>query len=326
MRVHHLTGQLSPRSWLGLVLLFCLFGAAQAQTDKAKDEAVLRLATDVVSLSVTVMDKRGRHVTGLEQAAFALFEDRVAQEISHFNQADTPASIAVVFDLSGSMRTEKIKRAQMALARFLQNCHADDEYSLIGFNEKAWLALERTRDPQQMLRQFNSVQPHGNTALYDAVALGVRHLEKGRYPRRVLLIISDGDDNRSRASLRQIKRQISESAALVYAVGIYDLFERNQIGALILEELTEPSGGKAYFPTHGEAMSEAFEKIALELRQQYSIGYTPTHFAADGKWRKLKVKVTPLPETPGITVRTRFGYYANPKRSVLADEVGAENR
>ncbi len=330
MRVHHYLRHFSRRmiwrGWLGLALSLSLAATVQAQTAKSANEAVLSLDTQVVSLTVTVSDKRGRHVAGLEQGAFALFEDQVAQEISYFTNDDTPASIAIVFDLSGSMRDEKIKRAQIALERFMQNCHADDEYSLIGFNDHAWLALERTRAPQQLLRQFNSVKPEGNTALYDAVALGLRHLEKGRHPRRVLLIISDGDDNRSRASLRQIKRQLNESAALVYAIGVHDFALRNQIGALVLNELTEPSGGQAYFPRDGEAMSEAFEKIAVELRRQYSIGYTPSNFAPDGKWRKLKVKVTPPPETPGIIVRARVGYYANPKRAALADEVEAAHR
>ncbi|MBI1762903.1 MAG: VWA domain-containing protein [Acidobacteria bacterium] len=331
MKVHRIVRrfvrQLCGQSCLALLWLLGVAALVQAQTARSANEAVLSLDTQVVSLTVTVSDKQGRHVSGLEQGAFALFEDQVAQEISYFTNTDTPASIVVVFDLSGSMRDEKIKRSQLALERFLQNCHADDEYSLIGFNDHAWVALDRTRDPQQLLRQFSSVKPEGNTALYDAVALGLRQLEKARYPRRVLLVISDGDDNHSRASLRQIKRQVNESAALIYAIGVHDFSLRNQIGGLILHELTEPSGGKAFFPKDGEAMSEAFEKIALELRQQYSIGYTPSNFSADGKWRKLKVKVTPPPETPGIVVRARVGYYANPKRpGAAAEEVEAAHR
>lgn len=314
------------RSWFVLVLSLCWLYPAHAQATKSAHEAVLTLDTQVVSLSVTVSDKRGRHVPGLEQGAFALFEDQVAQEISFFTNSDTPASIAVVVDLSGSMRDEKIKRAQAALERFIQNCHSEDEYSLIGFNERAWVALDHTRDSQQLLRQFNSVKPEGNTALYDAVALGLQTLQKAHHPRRVLLVLSDGDDNRSRTSLRQIKRQVNESGVLIYAVGVRDFSLRNQIGSLILHELTEPSGGKAFFPKDGEGLSDAFEKIAVELRQQYSIGYTPSNFSADGKWRKLKVKVTPPPETPGIVVRARVGYYANPKRAALADEVEAANR
>lgn len=330
MKVHQIrwpsSWLIAGRGWLMLVLSLCWLNTTYAQTTKSAREAVLSLDTQVVSLSVTVSDKQGRHVPGLEQGAFALFEDQIAQEISYFTNNDTPASIAIVFDLSGSMRDEKIKQAQVALERFMQNCHAEDEYSLIGFNERAWVALDHTRDPQQLLRQFNSVKPEGNTALYDAVALGLQTLQKARHPRRVLLVISDGDDNRSRTGLRQIKRQVNESGVLIYAVGVRDFSLRNQIGSLILHDLTEPSGGKVFFPKDGEGLSEAFEKIAVELRQQYSIGYTPSNFSADGKWRKLKVKVTPPPETLGLIVRARVGYYANPKRAALADEVEAANR
>lgn len=326
MKAHYFSWQLVRRSWLGLVLSVSLAVVVHAQTTPATNEAVLSLDTQVVSLTVTVSDKQGRHVSGLEQRAFALFEDQVAQEISYFTNDDAPASIVVVFDLSGSMRDDKIIRAQMALERFMQHCHAADEYSLIGFNEKAWLAVERTREPQQLLHLFNHMKPEGNTALYDAVLLGVRQLGKSRHARRVLLIISDGDDNRSRASLHQLKHQLNETAALVYAIGVHDFSWRNQTGALILQDLSEQSGGKAFFPKNSEALSEAFEQIALELRQQYSVGYTPSNFAANGKWRKLKVKVTPPPETPGIIVRARVGYYANPKRTAPADEIDAASR
>lgn len=318
MRVH----QYVWRSWLWLALSLSISVSAQAQL---ANEALLSLDTHVVSLNVTVTDKRGRHVPNLSQTAFTVYEDQVAQEISFFNQADTPASIAVVFDLSGSMQEEKLVRAKAALERFLANCHREDEYSLIGFNQRAWVALGYTRDSQQLLRQFGTAQPEGHTALYDAVALGLTQLTRGTHQRRVLLVISDGEDNRSRASFRQLKRQAQESSALIYAIGITDLLNRRRFGEFILEELTTETGGKAYFPRNAEAMSEAFESIALELRQQYSIGYTPSNFAADGKWRKLKVKVTPPPETPSLVVRVRAGYYANLKGEALTDDAEVAN-
>jgi Ca-activated chloride channel family protein len=312
--------------------LLCLYLAVTAQAQVAAKEfktagsarePVISLDTHVVSLTVTVTDKQGRHLSNLDRSAFTVFEDQVAQEITFFNHADAPASVAIVFDLSGSMREEKIARAKLALERFLPNCHPADEFSLIGFNDRAWLALDKTRDGEQLLRQFSSVKPQGNTALFDAVALGLTHLERAAHQRRVLLVVSDGEDNRSRVSLGQVKRMAQESAALVYAIGITDFFQRRSGGGLSLSELAEQTGGKAYFPGNGEALSEAFEKIALELRQQYSLGYTPSHFISDGRWRRLKVKVTPPPETPKIVVRSRPGYYAKP--GVRSDAVKAEN-
>jgi Ca-activated chloride channel family protein len=284
------------------------------------NESVISLDTNVVSLTVTVTDKRGHHLTNLDQRAFAVFEDQVAQEISFFSNVDEPASVAVVFDLSGSMHAEKITRAKLALERFLANCHPADDFSLIGFNDHAWLALDRARDAEQLLRQFSAVTPRGNTALFDAVALGLAQLEHATQPRRVLLVISDGEDNRSRASLNHVKRMAQESAAMIYAVGITDFFQRRSGGGLVLSELAEETGGKAYFPGGGEEMSEAFEKIALELRQQYSIGYTPSNFVADGRWRRVKVKVTLPADMPKIVVRSRPGYYARPAVNVVKAE------
>jgi Ca-activated chloride channel homolog len=340
MRVH-LSGYFCARTVCGSLLFSVLWlgltstVAGQVQVERFKaplsstaalsrsDEAVINLDTQVVSLSVTVTDKQGRHLPNLSPQAFTIFENDVAQELSFFSQTDAPASIAVVFDLSGSMRLEKLKRAQLALERFLLNCHAEDEYSLIGFNDRAWVALDRTRDSRQLLRQFATIEPQGHTALYDAVALGLEHLESSQHPRRVLLLISEGEDNRSRRSFRQLKRLSQESAALVYAVGITDYALRNSNARYLLQDLAEQSGGKAFFPRSAEAMSEAFEEIALELRQQYSLGYTPSDFVADGKWRKLKVKVTPPAGTPDIVVRARTGYYANPSR--VREIVKAEN-
>lgn len=317
--------------WLVTCLGMTLSVAAQAQrpplsvpsTKAPADEPVLNLNTQLVSLTVTVADKEGRHWPSLARQAFTVYEDEVAQELSFFAPGDVPAAVAVVFDLSGSMRPEKFQRAQLALERFLQNCHPEDEFSLVGFNEKAWLAVERTRDGQQLLRRFRLSEPKGHTALYDAVALGLQQLARSSYARRVLLLVSDGEDNRSRASYRDIKRQVQESAALLYAIGITDYALKHSQGEFLLDELAKQSGGKAFFPRDGEAMSSAFEKIALELRQQYSLGYTPSNFVADGKWRKLKVKVAQPAGAPALVVRARSGYYANPSRSsVLADAEG----
>lgn len=324
MQVFASLGQQVLRVVLGVVVCFGGLVFVQAQTvtkklaplpaavrsDVPTDEAVINFDTHVVSVLVSVTDKQGRTVGGLEQSAFAVFEDQVAQEINYFKQADAPASVTVLFDLSASMGEEKIQRARTALARFLQNCHPEDEFSLIGFNNEAWIALDRTYDAEQVLKQFDQVEPSGRTALYDAVALASRHLEQGRHARRVMLIITDGEDTRSRISFRNLKRLVQESAATVYAVGIGDFEIKDNEAHNTLEELTTPTGGKAFFPGNAEQMSEVFEKIALELRQQYSLGFTPTNFVADGKWRKLKVKVTPPAQTKGLIVRARLGYFA----------------
>jgi Ca-activated chloride channel family protein len=146
----------------------------------------------------------------------------------------------------------------------------------------------------------------------------LERVSKGFYPRRALVIISDGEDNRSRVSFNQLRRMLWESDALIYAVGIGGYALPRQMGEANLKQLAEASGGRAFFPVGSEEMCEAFEQIALELRNQYSIGYAPSNFIADGKWRRVKVRVTQVRDAGRLKVRSRAGYYAAPGRASLA--------
>ena len=273
------------------------------------DEGCLAISTELVSFTVTVTDKEGRHVEGLDRGAFAVYEDDVRQEIGFFSDRDAPASIAVVLDVSGSMRGEKIARAREAVARFVRTSHPEDEYSLISFNGSAELLLEGTNDIEALLARFGRISPQGYTALYDGVALGLKALAHGRYSRRALIVISDGEDNRSRSTFDSVRRMLQESGVTVYTILIGPLLQHSSGGA-VMDELATASGGKSFFPGDGEAMSESFERIALELRRQYSLGYTPTNVSADGRWHHIKVIVTPPAGLPRLSVRNRKGYYA----------------
>ena len=269
----------------------------------------ITISTELVSLTVTVTDKQGRCVPGLDRGAFAVYEDDVRQEISFFSDRDAPASVGVVFDVSGSMRGEKIIRARDALARFIRTSHPEDEYSLISFDKSARLLLDRTRDSDALLAQFGHVNPQGNTALYDAVAFGLDALADSRYAKRALIVVSDGEDNRSRSTFGQVKRKLQESGVTIYTILIGPLPPRSN-GGMIMDQLASTSGGKSFFPGDSEAMNEAFERIALELRHQYSIGYAPTNIARGGEWRRLKLTVAPPAGSPRLVVRSRKGYYA----------------
>jgi Ca-activated chloride channel family protein len=274
-----------------------------------ENDGRITINTELVSLTVTVTDKQGRYVPGLDRGAFAVYEDDVRQEISFFSDRDAPASVGVVFDVSGSMRGEKILRARDALARFIQTSHPEDEYSLIGFNGSAKLLLDRTRDSEALIAQFGHINPQGNTALYDAVAFGLDALVHSRYAKRALIVISDGEDNKSRSTFNQVKRKSQESGVTIYTILIGPLPPRSNSG-MIMDQLASASGGKSFFPSNAEAMSEAFERIALELRHQYSVGYAPSNITNDGRWRRLKVAVTPPTGSPRLIVRSRKGYYA----------------
>lgn len=293
--------------------------APPSTTGQTVGDDPLILNTDLITLNVTVTDSYGRYVKGLDKGAFTILDDKSPQEISFFSDDDSPASVGVIFDVSGSMNGDKIARAREALSRFIQTSHDKDEYFLIGFNNRAQLLLDRTRDSEAVLNKLTFVQTHGQTALYDAAYLGVEKVSRGTHPKRAILLISDGQDNNSRYTFNELRRLLKESDVLIYAVGILGGGDPSSSlgmgGQAILDELASVSGGKAFFPNTSAEMNEIFERIALELRHQYSIGYRPSNFIGDGKWHRLKVKVTPPRGLPRLFVRNKEGYYAttNPK-------------
>ena len=272
--------------------------------------------TDLITLTVTVTDTYGRYVSGLSKNAFQLLDQKSPQEITFFSDDDSPVSVGVLFDVSGSMSGEKIKNAREALSKFIQTSHNNDEYFLIGFNSRAQLLLDKTRDGNAVLDKLSFVQTRQNTALYDVCYLGVEKVQRGIHPKRALLLISDGQDNNSRYTFNELRRLLKESDVVLYGIGILNGSDAGSSlgmeGQGILDELANVSGGKAFFPRSSVEMDDIFEQIALELRHQYSIGYKPNNFTNDGKWHKIKVKVTPPRGLPRLFVRSKEGYFAIP--------------
>ena len=202
------------------------------------------------------------------------------------------------------------------MSRFIATSHPSDEYFLIAFNSRAQLLLDRTRDGDAVLQKLTLVKPKDNTALYDAVYLGVERVTRGSHNKRALLIVSDGQDNASRYNFGEVRRLFRESDVVTYSVGIMSGNDSSSStgmqGQAFLDEISSVTGGKAFYPQTDVEMDEIFERIALELRNQYSIGYIPKDFQPDGKWRKVKVKVKPPRGLPRLSVRGREGYYASP--------------
>ncbi len=303
------------------VLALALSATAQHPTPTPEEnpDAPVKIKTDLVSLTLTVTDPYGRYVSGLTKDAFSVNDNNQDQDITFFGDADAPVSIGILFDVSGSMSGEKINKARNALSKFISTNHPSDEYFLIAFNNRAQLLLDRSRDGDAVLQKLTLVQPKSQTALYDAVYLGIERVTRGSHQKRAMLIISDGQDNSSRYNFSEVRRLMKESDVVTYAVGILD--RGDMTGALgmqgqaFLDEITSVTGGKAFYPSSDVEMDEIFERIALELRHQYSIGYTPRDFQPDGKWRKIKVKVNPPRGLPRLTVRGRDGYYATPNPS-----------
>ena len=285
---------------------------AAAGTTVAPDDQVI-VNADLITLNVTLTDIYGRYVTGINKDSFTVLDDKVPQEIKFFSDEDVPVSLGVIFDVSGSMSGEKISKAREALRHFIDTSHDNDEYFLIGFNSRAQLLMDRTRDSDSLLTKLTFVETKGQTALYDACYLGVERVTRGVHPKRAILVISDGQDNSSRYTFTELRKMLKETDVLIYAIGILDKGSPSELdvgGQAILDELASVSGGKAFFPNTGAEMNEIFERIAIELRHQYSIGYKPSNFTNDGRWHRIKVKVQPPRGLPHLYVRSKEGYYA----------------
>src|SRR6266511_2303255 len=269
--------------------------------------------TDLVSLPVTVTDAYNRLVTGLDRQHFEIYEDKVKQEISFFSDDDSPVNLGIVFDVSGSMKG-KLDRARDALKAFIQTSHSDDDFFLVGFNQRANLLAEFT-DGDALANKLTLVDPKGQTALYDAAYLGIEKVKQGRHSRNAILLISDGQDNSSRYTYGELRKLLKEAGVQIYCIGIVEIGggaggTLDMQGQAILEEIAQTTGGKAFFPRSSAELEDATTRIALELRNQYSIGYNPTNVKRDGQWHKIKVNVKGPKGLSNLKVQHKEGYYA----------------
>ncbi len=282
-----------------------------------QDERI-KLDTDLVTLTVTVTDPYNRLVTGLDRQHFELFEDKVKQSIEFFNDDDVPVSLGIVFDVSGSMKG-KLDRARDSLRAFVETSHQEDDFFLVGFNQRADLIAEFS-DGDTLVNKLTLVDPKGQTALYDAAYLGIEKVKQGRHTKRALLLISDGQDNSSRYTYGELRKLLREAGVQIYCIGIVEFGGAaggtlDLQGQAILEEIAQVTGGKAFFPRSAAELEDATTRIALELRHQYSLGYTPTNVKRDGQWHKIKVQVKPPRGLPTLKVQHKEGYYAVTRRN-----------
>jgi Ca-activated chloride channel homolog len=315
---------ITTRILLGLavtVLLICSSaGGAQENSRQAAspDQASpVRLGVNLVTVPVTVTDPYDRFVTGLRKEHFELYDEKVKQDVIFFAEEDAPITIGIVFDVSGSMK-EKIQRARLALSRFVDTSHPDDEFFLVGFNHRVELLEDFTSSGDRVVSRLTLREPSGRTALYDAGYLAIQKVVDGQHRRRAILIISDGMDNSSRYTYRQLRDEIKETGVQIYAIGVFGLF-RNSIseeamGRSILEEITSMTGGRAFFPDSPLELDDVITRIALELRHQYSLGFYPTNVDLDGQWHRIRIRVNPPRGLPRLRVRAREGYNAAKKQ------------
>lgn len=287
--------------------------ATAAAGDDADEDARLVVNTDLISFNVTVTDNSGRCVAGLPQSAFTVLDGKRAQEISFFGEDDSPVTVGIVFDLTGSMTNSKLKRAREALARFMETSHKDDDYYLVTLEgDGVALPLAGTRDHEAVINMLDRVVPRGKTALYDACYLGLNKVLRGAHRRRALLLISDGQDNNSHYTFDELRDRLTESDVSVYSVCVAEPGndEPTLKGEKVLRDISAVTGGRFFQPGSADEMYEVFERIALELRRQYAIAYKPSEFATDGRWHSLRVKLSRPPGSPRLFARHREGYFA----------------
>ena len=287
-------------------------GNVTAQATSHRDSR-LRVNVNLVQVPMTVTDPMNRLVTGLEKANFALYDNNAPQTIKYFSSEDAPLTIGIVFDLSGSM-SSKFVRARKALTEFLRTSNPQDEFFVVGFNDRPSVIVDYTSDPDDVEARMVMLKPENRTALIDAVYLGVDHLRQAKYERKALLIISDGGDNRSRYTEGELRRVVRESDVEIYSIGIFDSYApttEEVLGPELLKDICEMTGGRLFNVGNDvNDLQDIATRISAELRNQYVVGYTPSEVRHDGNWRKLKVRLLPPPGLPQLTVHFRQGYYA----------------
>jgi Ca-activated chloride channel family protein len=271
-----------------------------------------KVDVDLVLVPVTITDPMNRLVTGLDKDNFSVFEGKDQQEIKHFSSEDAPVSLGVIFDMSGSM-SSKIERAREAVVEFFKTANPQDEFFMITFADKPEEISDFTQSVEDIQGKLIYTVPKGRTALLDAIYLGVSKMRQAKYPKKSLLIISDGGDNHSRYTEGEIKSLVKEADVLIYAIGIYDRYmptPEEQMGPALLTDVTELTGGRAFTIDNPNDLGDVATKIGIELRNQYLLGYRPKNPTHDGKWRKIKVKLIPPKGLPPLRVYAKTGYYA----------------
>jgi Ca-activated chloride channel family protein len=256
-------------------------------------DPLLKLKSELVVLPVSVTDPWGRFVPGMKREQFEVYEENIPQDIRFFSTDDAPISIGVILDVSGSMKS-KIARAREAVRRFTEWSNPQDEFFAIAFNNRVNLMADYT-DGEVLSSYLLFLEAKGRTALYDAIYEGVSKLKQARFGKRVLLVVSDGQDNSSRYSYGSLSRLMKESDVQIYTIGTPDptayddYFER--LGISILQQISKLTGGRQFTVTEASILEPVCITIARELRQQYIIGYMSSNTTRDGQWRKVNVRV-----------------------------------
>src|SRR5215510_9388609 len=297
----------------GIIAVIC--GVIVHAQQPADQEAIFRSDTRLVVLHATVIDKSGRFVTDLPREAFTVFENGVQQQVRTFRNEDVPVSMGLVIDNSGSMCDKRSKVETAALA-LIKDSNQDDEVFIVNFNDEAFLDNPHNKDFTNNIKELEEaltrIDSRGGTAMRDAVRMSIDHLkEKAKKPKRVLVVVTDGNDNSSVITLEKLVKDSQQAEVVLYAIGLLSDEERREAkrAERALNDLAQATGGETFVPKELAEVDRIAHTVARDIRNQYTITYTPTNSAMDGTFRAIKVNVN----GPGKPVaRTRSGYYATP--------------
>lgn len=303
------------RCLVALLVLIALPSFAPAQESspprsRPDDQYNIRVDVDVVVLRATAQDRKNILVSGLAKDDFRVYEDGVLQQIKYFSHEDIPVTVGLVVDNSGSMRPKRADVVAAALA-FARSSNPQDQMFVVNFNEKVSFGLPDntpfTDQAVQLEVALSGISAKGETALYDAVAAALEHLKKGNRDKKVLIVVSDGGDNASKHKFAEIMALVRQPGVIIYTIGIFDEQDDDR-NPDVLKRLAKDTGGEAFLPESLKDVAPICERIARDIRNQYTIAYVPTNKNRDGSYRVIQVKAR-----GGLQVRTRTGYFAPSK-------------
>lgn len=312
MKKQHATTRCS--AWLiWLVLLAgCAHPAKHPSLQEPQD--IIKIHQELVVLHTSVETRQGQLVAGLGKDDFQIYEDDILQSIESLSQEDVPVTVGLVIDNSGSMRAKRLEVITAALA-FARSSNPRDQIFVVHFNEHVSFGLPAhiafTDQEKQLEVALSKIAANGMTALYDAMATALNHMKKGHQGKQVLTVVSDGADNASQRKLTEIITLARQSEAIIYTIGLFapDAPDKNPG---VLKKLAQSTGGETFLPESAQAVLPICEQIAREIRNQYTLTYTPTNTKYDGSYRRIQVKARRAGGEK-LIVRTRAGYFATPK-------------
>ena len=288
-------------------------GPALGEVHSHSEEAEpLKANVDLVLVPVTVTDQKDRLVIGLEKDSFSVYDGHERQVIRHVSTEDAPISLGIIFDTSSSMHG-KIDRSCEAVVQLLRTANPEDEFFLIGFDDRPDLLVDFTNSVDDIQTEISKATPDGGTALLDAAYLGLSKMKDAHNERKVLLIVSDGGDNHSRYTTRDVLSAVEESNVQIYAMGVFDEAPKTRaerMGPDLLAALTNIAGGRTFPVRSLRKIGDAVAELSIELRNQYLIAYRPSNLAHDGRWQRISVRVTPPQNGSRLRVYAKGGYYA----------------